>query len=746
MLDLTRASGAAERYPAWSPDGKSVAYWSDRSGEYELTCAPADGTGSERKVTTLGPGFRYRLFWSPDCKKVAFIDKAHADPALRRRERARDARSTRRCYFFEGDLRGFRAELVGGQPLARLRARPRQRPDGAIFLYDTKAAALHQVTSGFYNDALPVFDPDGKYLFFLTNRTFEPIYSDLDDTWIYANTTLVAAVPLRKDVPSPLAPRNDDEGKDEREGQGQGEGRREGQGRESGRGREGREEGRGEAEGAAEAGRDRPRRASRSASWCCRRRPATTTAWPRSRASCSTAAPRARVSPRTRRARSCSTTSRSARRRRCSTTSTASSSSADGEKLLVWKKEDYAIVEPKDDQKLEKKLATERARADDRPARRVAADLRRRLALRARLLLRPGHARRGLERDAPALRQAARRRRHALGRQLRDRRADRRAELVAHLPRRRRRRGRAEARRRHAGRRLRARERRLSHQAHPARRALGHARCARRSTRPASTSRRATTCWRSTACRSTSPRTRGPRSRAWRSKTVLLTVNDKPTLAGRARGARQDPRQTRTACATWPGSRRTAARWTKRPKGRVGYVYVPDTGPRRPERAGAPVHRPVPEGGPDHRRALQQRRPDPGPLRRAAQPAALNYWAVRDGRDWQWPPVAHFGPEVMLINGWSGSGGDAFPFYFKQAGLGPLIGTRTWGGLIGISGVAGPGRRRRRHRADVRHLQHRRPVDRRGPRRRSGHRGGGRPGADAGRRRSAARARRSRRC
>ena len=65
----------------------------------------------------------------------------------------------------------------------------------------------------------------------------------------------------------------------------------------------------------------------------------------------------------------------------------------------------------------------------------------------------------------------------------------------------------------------------------------------------------------------------------------------------------------------------------------------------------------------------------------------LAYWAVRDGTSWQWPPVAHRGPQVMLINGWSGSGGDAFPTYFKQAGIGPLIGTRTWGGLIGISGA-----------------------------------------------------------
>ena len=54
---------------------------------------------------------------------------------------------------------------------------------------------------------------------------------------------------------------------------------------------------------------------------------------------------------------------------------------------------------------------------------------------------------------------------------------------------------------------------------------------------------------------------------------------------------------------------------------------------------------------------------------------------------WPWPPYAHFGPKVMLINGWSGSGGDAFPDYFRKKKLGPLIGARTWGGLIGISGV-----------------------------------------------------------
>ena len=62
-----------------------------------------------------------------------------------------------------------------------------------------------------------------------------------------------------------------------------------------------------------------------------------------------------------------------------------------------------------------------------------------------------------------------------------------------------------------------------------------------------------------------------------------------------------------------------------------------------------------------------------------------NYWAVRDGEDWAWPVDGHRGPKCMLINGPSASGGDAFPAYFRQAGLGKLIGMRTWGGLVGYT-------------------------------------------------------------
>ncbi|MGI6301274.1 MAG: PDZ domain-containing protein [Verrucomicrobiota bacterium] len=123
--------------------------------------------------------------------------------------------------------------------------------------------------------------------------------------------------------------------------------------------------------------------------------------------------------------------------------------------------------------------------------------------------------------------------------------------------------------------------------------------------------------------------------------------------------------------------------------GRVGYIYVPNTG-----RDGQNdlVRQLV---GQLHKDALiiDERWNGGGqiPTRfiELLNRPVTNYWAVRDGRDWVWPPDAHHGPKCMLINGPAGSGGDAFPYYFRQAGLGTIIGTRTWGGLVGISGNPG---------------------------------------------------------
>jgi tricorn protease len=169
-------------------------------------------------------------------------------------------------------------------------------------------------------------------------------------------------------------------------------------------------------------------------------------------------------------------------------------------------------------------------------------------------------------------------------------------------------------------------------------------------------------------------------------KTAVLTVNASPVLEG--------ARQVIVSCLSSEVELRYRAWIEDRRKqvdqathGRVGYIYVQSTGVDAQnelmrqfmaqwDRDGLIIDERFNSGGqiPDRFIELLNRPPQA-------------FFAVRDGESWQWPPVGHRGAQVMLINGWSGSGGDVFPTYFRQAGLGPLIGTRTWGGVIGISGA-----------------------------------------------------------
>lgn len=113
-------------------------------------------------------------------------------------------------YLYEDELRGFR---FSWSPDSRWLAYARAVDNlkSAAFLFDTAAGQSHQVTSGYYSASHP-FGAGGEYLFLFWDRALVPSYSDYQSSWIYANATHIAAVPLRQDVPSPLAPRNDEEG------------------------------------------------------------------------------------------------------------------------------------------------------------------------------------------------------------------------------------------------------------------------------------------------------------------------------------------------------------------------------------------------------------------------------------------------------------------------------------------------------------------------------------------------------
>ena len=184
-----------------------------------------------------------------------------------------------------------------------------------------------------------------------------------------------------------------------------------------------------------------------------------------------------------------------------------------------------------------------------------------------------------------------------------------------------------------------------------------------------------------------------PRADPWASfqslgqKTVVLTRERDAVDGGRASGSgRVSGRRDRAAL---PGLDRRAAAARRQGDRRPDRLHLrAEHRHRRAERVDAAVHGAVEEGrarSSTSAGTAAGRFPIASSSCSTARSCRTGRCATR--RAQQWPPVAHRGAQVMLINGWSGSGGDAFPFYFRQAGLGPLIGTRTWGGLIGISGA-----------------------------------------------------------
>ncbi|HKJ42764.1 MAG TPA: PDZ domain-containing protein [Sunxiuqinia sp.] len=208
VIDLTHTSGFAERFPSWSPDGRYIAYWSDRSGEYELTLKDLSNNGLEEKLTSYGPGYRYNIYWSPDSKKMAFIDKAGAIHLYDLQSEKTTEIDRSEHFMPDGALSNFKISWSSDSKWLTY-SKKTDNLKSAIYIYDVENQKTHQVTSGYYDDQSPVFDPDGKYLYLLTNRTFKPMYGDVDNSFLYANATNVAAISLTNNIPSPLAARND---------------------------------------------------------------------------------------------------------------------------------------------------------------------------------------------------------------------------------------------------------------------------------------------------------------------------------------------------------------------------------------------------------------------------------------------------------------------------------------------------------------------------------------------------------
>ncbi len=203
--NLTNAPASAERDPAWSPDGKWIAYFSDASGEYELHLRDQRGVGEVKKIK-LQPTFYYSPKWSPDSKKIAFTDK--------------------RLNLWYVDIEKGQPVKVDTSGSDTRNIDPDWSPDSkwitytkmikswthTVFVYSLDDSKISQVSDGM-SDALSAhFDKNGKYLYFTASTDIGPTNGGLDmSSYPLRSTRSVYAVVLKKDLPSPLAPESDEE-------------------------------------------------------------------------------------------------------------------------------------------------------------------------------------------------------------------------------------------------------------------------------------------------------------------------------------------------------------------------------------------------------------------------------------------------------------------------------------------------------------------------------------------------------
>ncbi len=201
--NLTGTSGIHERNSKWSPDGKWIAYVSDVSGEDEIYLEPQDGSGSPIQVTKGNDTYIYQPVWSPDSKKLLWGD---------RRQRLRyvdiDTKQIKEVY----QSKVWEMTDYSWSPDSKWIAFTRPEAEGMnkICLYSLEKNETYEVTDGWYDAGQPSFSSDGKYLFFVSDRDFNPIYSQTEWNHVYQDMARIYFVTLAKDVESPFKPKSDE--------------------------------------------------------------------------------------------------------------------------------------------------------------------------------------------------------------------------------------------------------------------------------------------------------------------------------------------------------------------------------------------------------------------------------------------------------------------------------------------------------------------------------------------------------
>lgn len=667
IKNLTKTSGVAERSPSWSPNGKYIAYWSDKNGEYQLTVYDNE-TGKEKSLTNFNDSYRYDIFWAPNSKKLSFIDvemKIHVYDF----DKDKVSYVDQAFYKMHGALAGFRMNWSSDSRYVTY-ATDFDNRQQVVKIYDTKNDKLHQVTAGYYSTNNPVFDKDGKYLFVTTNREFRPSYSDFGNNWIYANSTQLAAIPLTKKDKSPIAQRNDEvkvkEEKKEEEKNDKKNGKKEDKKKDEVKevkidfdGFEGRM-----VVLPVDAGNIGNLSAVKGK--ILFQKFGNTGSGSRAR----------------------SLMYYDLEKRKTETIMgdvRGYTVSADEKNILVFAGRDLGIIKVAPKQKLDKKIALDDLKMTIDPMAEWQQMFRDAWRLQRDMFYDKNmHGvdwKSVYDQYSELLKYAVHREdvNFLLG------------EMIGEL----------NASHAYKG---------GGDQDYGKRENVGYlginwgVKDGHYTIKEIIDGAEWDNEVRSPFAESgvevkagdfilavngvTLDVKKSPYAyfQGLGEKAVELTINSKPSFEGaKTVVVKTLGDESRLRHLAWIEANRK--RVEEATDGKVGYIYVRSTGidgqTELVRQYYAQLHKDAliiderfNSGGqiPDRFVELLDRKP-------------LAFWAVRDGRTWKWPPAGNFGPKVMLINGWSGSGGDAFPDYFRKYKLGPLVGTRTWGGLIGISGA-----------------------------------------------------------
>lgn len=213
VRNLTNSSGSRDKDAVWSPDGKWIAYFSDKTGEYELYIMSPDGTGEPVKLTTHKDGYRHTLKWSPDSKKIGWTDQTltlwYIDIATKAITKV--DKEEYENVDVSLDLKSIYDYSWSPDSRYIVYSRMNEAYMYQLYVYNLENKTINCVSNGLFHDSNPVFTKDGEHLLFISSRRFEPTYCDLEWEMVYQKVAGIYAITLKKDGKSIVPYKSDEE-------------------------------------------------------------------------------------------------------------------------------------------------------------------------------------------------------------------------------------------------------------------------------------------------------------------------------------------------------------------------------------------------------------------------------------------------------------------------------------------------------------------------------------------------------